>query len=196
MRVTRRKSVRVPWLELARSPAEYLDASTIPNDFKLLDPSKMTKYAIDQLWWHWTRRAEVDQPILVFAKGRKQDMGTPPANTDPRPYTINALEPGVDYIPIDEDPSDEAPDSHARKRSNVANEGEGSSGSQIRPPPSKRPRLSGQAAIDKDSPAANSSNRPAFLSGLSLEPSFRTLIDTVLALPASVSFVVFICEFV
>lgn len=196
MRVTKRKSVHVPWLELARSPTEYLDASTIPDDFKLLDPSKMTKDAIHRLWWHWSRRAANDQPILVFTNGRSQDMGVSPAYTEPQRRRINAMKPGIDYIPIGEDDGDEEPDSHARKRSNVADEGEGSSRSQIRPPPSKRPRLSGQATVDKDSPAANSSNRPAFLSSLSREPSFGTLISTVLALPASVSFVIFIYEFV
>ncbi len=92
--------------------------------------------------------------------------------------------------------SDKKLDSHARKHSNVADKGEESLGSQIRPPLSKHPCLSGQATVNKGSSSSNSSNRPAFLSSLSLKLSFRTLIGTVLALPASVSFVIFIYKFV
>lgn len=198
MRITKRKNVHVPWLELARSPAEYLDASTIPNDYKVFDPSKMTRFTIEQLWTHWTRRARTDEPILVFTKGRSQDMGVSPGYTDPHQRhpinAINALKAGRDYVEIgDDDAGYEEPDGHARKRSNVADKGEEVSGPENRPPPSKRPRLSGQATVlDDDSPAANSSNRPVYLSSLSSEPPFRTLVDAVLALPALVSFVIFI----
>jgi hypothetical protein len=49
VRITKRKKVHVPWLELAKTPA-YLDLDTIPEGFKVLDPSKLTKNMVSDLW--------------------------------------------------------------------------------------------------------------------------------------------------
>ena len=49
MRINKHKKVHVPWLEQARDPIWYLDADTIPKDFKVLDPSKLTKAMIYSL---------------------------------------------------------------------------------------------------------------------------------------------------
>ena len=71
-----------------------------------------------------------------------------------------------------------------------ADKGEGTSGSPHRQPPSKRPRLSlspWPVVPEEQSPAANNSNRQKFLYGLCNHPSYKTLIDGVLALPVSVS---------
>jgi len=59
----------VPWLELARTLTKYLDINTLPEGFEVLDPSKMTKRMISQLWFHWTKWANAKQPILIFLEG-------------------------------------------------------------------------------------------------------------------------------
>lgn len=75
MRITKRDKVHVPWLELARTPTKYLDSDTIPNGFKVLDPSKLTKDIIFDLWCHWSGWARAKLPILTFIKAREQDLG-------------------------------------------------------------------------------------------------------------------------
>jgi len=76
VRVTKCDNVHVPWLELARIPTKYLDINTLPEGFEVLDPSKMTKRMISQLWFHWTKQADAEQPILIFLEGRDQDLGS------------------------------------------------------------------------------------------------------------------------
>jgi len=52
VRITQCDKVHVLWLELARMLEKYLDANTIPEGFKILDPSKLTKNRILELWSH------------------------------------------------------------------------------------------------------------------------------------------------
>ena len=66
MRFTKQDKVHVPWLELARTPTKYLNMNTIHKGFKVLDPSKLTKMMISQLWDHWSERAKAKLPILIF----------------------------------------------------------------------------------------------------------------------------------
>jgi hypothetical protein len=66
--------------------------------------------------------------------------------------------------------------------------GEGTSGSLHKQPPSKHPRLSQQPAVpDKRSPATNNGDRRKYLYSLCIHPSYKTLVDGMLALPLSVS---------
>jgi hypothetical protein len=67
VRITKHTKVHVPWLELARMP-DCLDVDTIPEGFKVLDPSKLTKKMVSDLWSHWSERAEAELPILIFIK--------------------------------------------------------------------------------------------------------------------------------
>jgi hypothetical protein len=73
VRVTRSRSARVPWLALGKPKADLLDAETIPEDFKVLDPSKLTKNNVTKLLSHWRERETSDQPILIFNKAQEQD---------------------------------------------------------------------------------------------------------------------------
>jgi hypothetical protein len=75
VRITKRERAHVPWLELARTPEKYLDVDTIPKGFKVLDPSKLTKDRIFDLWCHWSGRARAKLPILIFIEAREQDLG-------------------------------------------------------------------------------------------------------------------------
>jgi hypothetical protein len=79
-------------------------------------------------------------------------------------------------------------DSFAGKGKAKDDRGEGTSASASLPkPPSKRPRLSGQPDVAEDrSPAANQSDRPKFLSGLSPDSSYKELVDALMALPVFV----------
>lgn len=192
MRITgKRDKVHVPWLELARTPTKYLDADTIPQGFEVLDPSKLTKLMISRLWSHWCTRAKAKLPILVFIKARRQDLGLSAGLEVPRTAGKR-----MQYVEVgsDDQPTGDELDGCAGKGKDGVDEGEGISGSPVGPPPSKRPRLSGQPAVPEDqSPAANESDRPKFLYSLSLDPSYKTLLDGMLALPIFVSpFFVFI----
>jgi hypothetical protein len=75
VRITKRERAHVPWLELARTPEKYLNVDTIPEGFKVLDPSKLTKDRIFDLWCHWSGRARAKLPILIFIEAREQDLG-------------------------------------------------------------------------------------------------------------------------
>lgn len=182
MRITKRDNARVPWLELARSPADYLDDNTIPEGFKVLDPSKLTKSMVTELWCHWSERARAKEPILIFIKAREQDLGLaaryPPEM--PRPLVGQKRTAYVD-VESDDQVSDDEMDSCTGKSKEGADKGKGISESSARPPPSKRRRLS-----DDQSPAANNGDMPKFLYSLSLEPSYKVLLDGVLALPVFV----------
>lgn len=182
MRITGRKKVHVPWLELARNPTEYLDVDTIPNGFKVLDPSKLTVAMIDRLWFHWSSRAAAKLPILIFTSARWQDKATTVRN--------QAFLKSIRNVPVASD--DQVGDNgHAAKRKDGADKGEETSRS-VRPPPSKRPRLFAQPVVpDEQSPGANNSDRQKFLVSLSSDASYKVLLDAVLALPAFVS-----CSFI
>ena len=213
--------MHVPWLELARSPKRYLDVDTIPKGFKVLDPSKMTVSMIYQLWSHWSHRAKRELPILIFKRGRRQDLGT---DTWKEPSRVVQKRKVDDYVDVDSDDVDvdsddvdvdsddvdvdsddvdvdfddvdvdsdnvdvDSDDQASDDEPDGANKGEGTSNSPVRPPPSKRPRLSEQLAIhDGQSPAANTSSRLEFLRSLSQDPFYAALLDGVLALPALVN---------
>ena len=66
MRFTKQDKVHVPWLELAKTPTKYLNMDTIPEGFKVLDPSKLTKAMVGWLWDHWSEQAKAKLPILIF----------------------------------------------------------------------------------------------------------------------------------
>lgn len=184
MRVTKRDNVHVPWLELARTPTKYLDMDTLPDGFEVLDPSKMTKRMISQLWSHWSKRADAKQPILIFLEGRDQDLGLSARWTRGRP-SANRKRPAY----IDEEASGDGLGGHSSGRSQDGpSEGDRTPESLDRLPSSKRPRLSEAPAIpDEQSPATNNDDRKKFLSSLSLDPAYKALLDGVSALPVSVS---------
>lgn len=183
MRITKRDKVHVPWLELGRSPTEYLDADTIPEGFEVLDPSKMTKSMVFRLWSHWSMRAKAKLPILIFLKAPSQDLGLSIRENMKKAWLKRKR---IAYVAIgsDDQASDEELDGYASKGGDEANKGEGTS----RPPLSKRPHLSGQPTIPgKQSPAANNGDRLKFLRSLSADPAYKMLLDAILALPISVS---------
>ena len=74
--------------------------------------------------------------------------------------------------------------------------GEGTSTSAFLPkPPSKRPCLSGQPDIPEEgSLVANEMNRAKFLSSLSLDSSYKSLVDALMVLPVFVLFSFFVCN--
>ena len=169
-------------------PTKYLDVDTIPDDFKVLNPSKLTKQMIIDLWCHWSGRAMAKLPILIFIKAQEQDLNRarfemPPVDRKRMAYAY------VDIGSDDEASGDEL-GGHIGKSKDGADESEGTSESSVRPPPSKRPRLSQQPSIpeEESSAANNNSNREKFLRSLSFDPSYKTLFDNVSALPVFVSF--------
>lgn len=181
MRITKRDKVRVPWLELARKPTKYLDADTIPEGFEVLDPSKLTKTMIGQLWSHWSARARKELPILIFIKARKQDLGLSAEWEVPR-----FIGKRIAYVEVgsDDQPSEDELDGRAGKGKDGADKDQGMSGSPVGPPPPKRPRFSRQPAVPEDqSPAANEGERLKFLYSLSIDPSYNALLNGILALP-------------
>jgi hypothetical protein len=187
VRITKRDKVHVPWLELGRNPAEYLDVDTIPKGFEVLDPSKMTKSMIFQLWSHWSMRTKAKLPILIFLKALNQDLGLSIRENMKKAW-LKRKRMAYAAIGSDDQASDEELDSYSRKGEDRADKGEGVSGPSIRPPLSKRPRLSGQPTVPREqSPAAHNSDRLKFLRSLSADASYKTLLDGMLALPVSVS---------
>lgn len=84
--------------------------------------------------------------------------------------------------------SDDELDGHNEKGKDVADKGEGTSGSLTTSAPSKCPRLAIEPfVVQEHSPAANNSDREKFLYSLSSDASFKILLDGVLALPTLVS---------
>jgi hypothetical protein len=187
VRITKRERAHVPWLELARTPEKYLDVDTIPEGFKVLDPSKLTKDRIFDLWCHWSGRARAKLPILIFIEAREQDLGIHARYELEKPSVVKKRVAYVDVGSDDQTGDDEL--------NGPADKGEGTSGSLHKQPPSKHPRLSQQPAVpDKRSPAANNSDRRKYLYSLCIHPSYKTLVDGMLALPLSVSpFFFFMC---
>jgi hypothetical protein len=163
---------------------DCLDVDTIPEGFKVLDPSKLTKKMVSDLWSHWSERAKAELPILIFIKAREQDLGFSLRGKGVTVAgTVAGRRDGDGWVTIwsDEEQSSDG-------ELDEADKGEGTSGPFVRPPPSKRPRISGQLALpDRESPAAHNSDRLKFLCSLSLEASYKTLLDGVSALPVSVS---------
>jgi hypothetical protein len=164
---------------------DCLDVDTIPEGFKVLDPSKLTKKMVSDLWSHWSERAEAELPIFIFIKAREQDLGRKARGRQgvTEPGTVAGRSDGDRWVTVwsDEEQSSDGDLDEAYM-------GEGTSGPFVRPPPSKCPRISGQLALsDGESPAAHNSNRLKFLCSLSLEASYKTLLDGVSALPVSVS---------
>ena len=87
-----------------------------------------------------------------------------------------------------EESSDDELDGHDEKGKDVADKGEGTSGSLITSAPSKHPHLAIEPfVIQEHSLAANNSSRVKFLYSLSSDASFKNLFDGVLALPTLVS---------
>lgn len=171
-------------MELAKAPTKYLDADTIPEGFKVLDPSKLTKSMVSDLWSHWFERAKAKLPILVFIEAREQDMGRKARCTVDIPMDISRPLAGRKRTPYNYNWSDdEASDGEMGSLAkDGADKGKGTSRSPARPAPSKRPRIS-----DEGSPAGNCDDRQNFLYGLSTEPSYKALLNSVLLLAACVS---------
>lgn len=171
-------------------PIKYLDVDTIPKGFKVLDPSKLTKIMIGQLWDHWSEREKAKLPILIFIDAREQDLGLSHLSAGrarQRPL-ISRKRILSDSAESDDQAGDGELDGQAGKSKDEADKGEGTSGSPIRPLPSNHHHLSGQTnAPDIRSPAANNSDRAAFLYSLSSETSYKSLSDGVLKLPVLVS---------
>lgn len=192
MRISQNKRGRVPWLELALRPTKYLDVDTIPNDFKVLDPSKLTNDMVKNLLHHWTARARAKLPILIFTAARNHD---PAFRAQLHPNMRMSWKHGkrkanddLSLSSDDQASNDELEDGHAGKHKGGADKGEGNPGPSARQPPSKRPRLFKQPAIpEEQSPASNNNDRRKYLYSLSSEPCYRTLLDGVLALPVLVS---------
>ena len=185
MRITKRDKVHVPWLELARTPTKYLDVNTIPEGFKVLDPSKLTKDRIFDLWCHWSGRARKNLPILIFIKAREQDLGIR-ARYETEKTSVAKKKMAYVNVGSDDQTSND-------KLDGLANNGEGTSGSPDKQPLSEQLGLPQQPAIpDEQSPAANNSDRPKFLYSLCIHPSYKILVDGVLALPVAVSLFYFI----
>ncbi|KAI6023454.1 hypothetical protein EDC04DRAFT_2900346 [Pisolithus marmoratus] len=72
---TKKPKARVPWGLLIESPMEYLDSQSIPEGFKMKDPSKWTKADLQLLWDHWqTLEAEEKfdrRPVAGSSKKRE-----------------------------------------------------------------------------------------------------------------------------
>jgi hypothetical protein len=191
-RITKRDKGSVPWLELARKPTKYLDVNTIPEGFKVLDPSKLTKDMVFNLWCHWTARARAKQPILIFNAARKEDLGFRTQRPDLETSVAVGKRKAIAYVDLssDDQASDnELEDRHTGKGKDWAGKGKGNPGSPATQPPFKRPRLFKRAAIpEEQSPTSNKDNKPNYLRSLSSEDCYRTLLDGVLALPLMVSF--------
>jgi len=167
-------------------PTKYLDADTIPKGFEMLDPSKLTKVMISCLWSHWAAQAKVKVPILIFITAQRQDLELSAGLEVPQ--VVKKRKPYVE-VESGDDQGDDDLDGCAGKGKDGVDKSKGISASPVRPPPSKRPRLSGQqpAVPEDQSSAVNNSDRPKFLYSLSLNPSYKTLLNGMLALLIFVS---------
>jgi hypothetical protein len=163
---------------------KYLECDTIPEGFKVLDPSKMTKAMISKLWRHWTARTVAEKPILIFIDAQKQD------------FDQFALREGRVPVPAQKGPERVYPESVnllSDDQVSGPDDDAGISKSPVGLPPSKRPRHL-LAIPHKESPSANNSDRPKFLRSLCNDKAYLKLVARVLALPASVSlFFSYIC---
>ena len=193
MRFTKQDKVHVPWLELAKTPTKYLNMDTIPEGFKVLDPSKLTKAMVGRLWDHWSERAKAKLPILIFINARDQDFGLSRSlarRARHRPLITRTRIQSSSSESDDQAGGDKPLDDHAEKSkgADAADKGEGTSESPVRPPPPNNPHLSEPTGVpDKGSPAANTSDRANFLHSLSGDTSYKSLLDGVLTMPDLVS---------
>jgi hypothetical protein len=149
----------------------------------------LTKAMVTQLWDHWSERAKANKPILVFTSAKEQDfssqLGSLIGRAKPQLVRKRTL-PHLDVS--DDEPSGDKPSGHTGKGKDRAEEGEGTSGSHLEPPQSKRRRLSEQPTVpEENSPAANNSNRAEFLNSLSSDSFYKNLLNDVSAWPAVVS---------
>ena len=173
MRCTKRNKVHVPWLELASHTSDYLDINTIPKGFKVLDPSKLTKLMIGQLWDHWSEQAKAKLPILEFNHAQPQDRGLHHSSASRRAHMPSWNRKRKVYVSAESD----------NQASNDELDGCAE--------PSKHPHHSEQTTVhEEESPAANNSDREKFLYNLSSDPSYRTLLAVVLTLP------ILVCPFI
>jgi hypothetical protein len=144
---------------------------TIPEDFKVLDPSKLTKNNVTKLLSHWRERETSDQPILIFNKAQEQDKSGG-FFRGREPSLMTKKRAADTYDEFDGGDSDDESGS---------DKDEGPSGS-------KRPRLSEQPGVpEEDSPAANIENKSAFLLNLTEEASYNSFMFRSLELPQPVS---------
>jgi len=183
---TNNKQARVPWIDLSKAPTEFLDAETIPEDFKILDPSKITKTKVSTLMHHWHARQRCNLPILTFTKAQENDMREL-SRSNQRPPMAEKRK-AIPYVNLSEPSCDGESDNKAR--------GKEDSESADEPPPSKRSRLSLHpttvfpsfpSAHHEQSPAANAHEKTRFLLRLSKEMSYNSLMFRALELPAPVS---------
>ena len=178
VRFTNNKNVRVPWLELAKTPTKFLDADTIPDGFNLSDPSKLTNAKVNNLWNHWSERARNGKPILIFIYARKQDTRRNARREQDERTKVNGKR--TTYV---EPESDGGDDNH-----------EGISGSPNGPPPPKRLRFTDWPSVpEKLSPAtADLSDQRKFLSSLSEAREYTFFLSRVYSLPDLVSYYLFL----
>jgi hypothetical protein len=172
VKITGKERVSVPWLLLAKSTTEYLDADCIPESFRVTDPSKLTKAGIFNLWAHWRERERKGLPILRFVKAKRDDMALTVATSSvqsrpkKRPYVIVNSEDEEDS-----DKSDNEPPTVASR------------------PPSKKARVLESEELEgpqAGSPAAQEA-RTEFLQSLSTDPVYHQLCDKLSSLPLFVS---------
>lgn len=197
--------MHAPWLELTRPNNQYLHPDSIPEGFNISDPSKLTKPMVDELWTHWRARQKKKLPIVEFINARRKDLDGWKFGLEEEPRVGKRKA----YVEVDDDDDELGPEPSADKgkagtynicmgddrslftgKGNATgDQGEGTSASLLKPP-SKRPRLSGQLDVPEEgSPAANETDRPNFLSGLSWDSAYQALINVLMALP------IFVCIF-
>lgn len=155
----------MPWLLLAKSQEEYLDADCLPDGLVVADPSKFPRKEVDKLWDHWSARSRKGLPILRFLKAKVDDLPFGLPREEPRP-----LRKKRQYVEVSDEHSDEDEVEPAEKgKGKVTQLVASSSKRQLSPPPSKRPRLSGDVVgvPEANSPAASADQREDFLHGLS-----------------------------
>jgi hypothetical protein len=156
----------------------------------VLDPSKLTKMMISQLWDYWSERAKAKLPILILIDARDQDFGLSRSSAKQarQQHLISRIRIQSDSAESDDQAGDDELDVHIGKSTDTADKGEGMSGSPVRPPSSNHPHLSEQTDVPKEgSPAANTSDRATFLLSLSGDTSYNSLLRSVLTMPVSVS---------
>jgi hypothetical protein len=161
----------------------------------VLDPSKLSKQMLWDLFCHWSVRARAKLPTLIFIDARRADKGFRALRPDLEMSPAVGKRKAYDYIDPSSDgqaSGDELGGGDTGMGKDVADKGEGSPESSVEQPPSKRRRLFKRPAVPEEqspseqSPASNNRDRPKYLYSLSRNNSYKTLLDHVLALPISV----------
>ncbi|KAF8141806.1 hypothetical protein EV363DRAFT_1443743 [Boletus edulis] len=212
-RIAKRQKVHAPWLELSHAATQYLDSDTIPQGFKISDPSKFTKAQLDRLWSHWKARASADMPILWFIKAKQNDLGWSTQIAEEHSRVASKKGKESTYVNVDDDdevqgegegekdenkekgttssatqaPTSNSPplqdQSVALENQDPTQEKDISSFTMVAPR-SKRPHLSdSSAALEDQSPAAYGKDRIKFLSSLSTDSSYLALVNALMTLP-------------